>query len=532
MRSLRCFCQIAVVSAAPGLFLFPLSVPAETLLLRGGTVVDGAGGEGREADVWLRDGRILRIGDGEDLAADRELEVTGLVVAPGFIDTHAHGNPERTPEFENFLRMGVTTLCLGQDGSSPFAGDLEGWRKQVEEAGIAPNIAPFIGHGTIRAESGVGLDREPSESAIAKMAAMVEEAMAAGAFGMSTGLEYQPGTFARLPELVEVARPVAAADGVVMSHMRSEDAGEVIVALDELLAQGAQSGSRVHVSHIKVVYGRGAEVAEEVLARLDQAQREGTTVTADLYPYTASYTGIGIVFPEWAKPPFDYEEVVWTRREDLAEFLRARVARRNGPEATLIGTGKWRGKTLAEAAEEAGKPFEDLLIDIGPSGASGAYFVMDRAAMERFLVDPRVMICSDGSPTMLHPRGYGSFARILARYVRAEPLLSIEEAVRKMSGLPAATVGLDRQSHDAEDLRSARRGRIEEGWAADLVVFDPAKVEDLATFEEPHTHAGGFRYVIVNGRVVIDDEQLTNARPGLVLRKASAVEEKAEKRKR
>jgi N-acyl-D-aspartate/D-glutamate deacylase len=273
----------------------------------------------------------------------------------------------------------------------------------------------------------------------------------------------------------------------------------------------------VQVSHIKIVYGHGVDRAEEILAVLDAARAEGLDVTADLYPYTASYTGIGIVFPAWAKEPNDYDEVVRTKRPELAEYLRRRVTLRNGPEATLFGTGKWTGKTLAEVAAELDKPFEDALIDdIGPNGASAAYFVMSPEVMERFLVDPHVMICSDGSPTSSHPRGHGAQARVIRKYVVEDEKLSLEEAVRKMTGLPAATLGLDKMG----------RGRVQSGFAADLLVFDPARVRDNATFEEPRQLAEGFDWVIVNGKIAREDGQFTDARTGRVLRRPTENQQK------
>ncbi|MEX2380994.1 MAG: amidohydrolase family protein [Opitutales bacterium] len=521
MKKLRDACRILIAAGflgTCGLAGAGEAGSSGSTVFRGGLVVDGSGGTPRLADVWIEDGRIVAVGDGAEREADREIDVAGMIVAPGFIDTHAHGAPLKTPDFENFLRMGVTTLCIGQDGSSPFSDDLENWRAEIEAAGVAPNIAPFLGHGTIRRRSGIGIAPNPSEEEINRMAAMAEQAMAAGAFGLTTGLEYQPGSFAGIQELATIAKPIAARDGVVMSHVRNEDEGEVLLAVAELLEQGRLAGARVHVSHIKTVYGRGAESAEALLQRLDEARAKGLRVTADLYPYIASYTGIGIVFPPWAKPPFDYEEVVRDQRDALATFLRERVNLRNGPEATLIGTGKWRGKTLAEIAAETGQPFEDVLIDLGPGGASGAYFVMDLAAMERFLVDPNVMICSDGSPTMLHPRGHGSFARILAEYVREKKLLSLEEGIHKMTGLPAATTGLARGDTGSGILP---RGRVEAGWAADLVVFNLNEVEDTATFEEPHQLAKGFSYVVVNGQFAIDEGKRSPVFPGKVLRMAS-----------
>ncbi len=497
--------------AAPG----AISAQAEVgerfdLLIRGGLVIDGTGAAGREADVLIDQGRIVRVGAlaGEAIDAARVIDARGMVVTPGFIDAHSHGDPLETPEFENFLAMGVTTICLGQDGDGPR--DPAEWMRRVEAEGVGPNVALFVGHGSVRDAAGVGIAENPTARQIATMQNLVREGLSAGCFGLTTGLEYQPGSFARAEELVALARPVAAAEGVVMSHLRSEDDDRVHDAVAELLDQGRGAGAAVHVSHIKVTYGRGAARAEALLAQLDAARRGGQAVTADIYPYTASYTGIGIVFPDWAKPPHDYQQVAATRRAELAEYLRKRVTLRNGPEATLLGTGRWRGQTLKAAAEALGKPFEDVLIDdIGLGGASAAYFVMDDELQQRLLVDPHVMISSDGSPTGHHPRGHGAFARVISEFVRKRRALSLEEAVRKMTGLTAATIGLDR----------VQRGRLSEGWAADVLVFDPEAVQDRATYEEPHRLATGFSYVIVNGQIVREGDKVGEVRAGRVLRR-------------
>ncbi len=479
--------------------------------IRGGTVIDGSGGPGVRADVLIRGERIARVGQftERDITARHVIDATGRVVTPGFIDTHSHGDPLKTPAFDNFLAMGVTTICLGQDGESP--SDPGTWMQRVEEVHPGVNVALFIGHGTVREQAGVNLDREPKVGQIEAMQKLVRQAMDAGCFGMSTGLEYQPGMMADLKELVALAEPVAAAGGLVMSHMRSEDDDAIEGALNELLAQGFGSGCPVHVSHIKVTYGHGAARAERVLARMAQARSEGICVTADIYPYCASYTGIGIVFPEWAKPPNNYRQVVSTRRAELAEYLRRRVMRRNGPEATLLGTRPWTGKTLAQVAQELKKPFEDVLIDdIGLHGAQAAYFVMDPALQDRLLIDDHVMICTDGGPTSQHPRGHGAFARVIRDCVVERKLLSLEAAVHKMTGLPASAIGLDRLG----------RGRIAEGLMADVLVFDPRQVRDHATYEQPRVPASGLECVIVNGRVVRRADQATGGPAGRVLRRA------------
>jgi N-acyl-D-amino-acid deacylase len=415
------------------------------------------------------------------------------VVAPGFIDAHAHGDPVGDGAFANFLAMGVTTIVLGQDGGGPDAGGLGRHLDAVDAARPGVNVAYLVGHNTVRRESGVE-HGEPDAAGLERMARLVAAGMDAGAFGLSTGLEYDPGVRAGPDELAAIAAPVAGRGGVVMSHMRSEDAGRVADALAELIEQGRRSGARVHASHLKVVLGTDPAEADRLMGIMAEARAEGVAVTGDVYPYTASFTSLAILFPEWARPPHDYRTVVRERGPELAEHLRRRVESRHGPEATLIGTGPWAGRTLADVAREQGRPFEELLLELGPHGASAAYFVMDEAVMARFLADPHVALSSDGSPTMLHPRGYGTFARVIRRYVVEERLLTLEEAVRKMSGHTAAIVGLD------DDARVATpRGQIRAGWAADLVAFDPAEVRDLAEYHDPHRLAEGMRMVWVGG---------------------------------
>ncbi len=486
------------------------NIQSYDILISGGTVIDGSGSKGYRADVLVNDGMIVHIGDVDTnaISATTVIDASGKVVSPGFIDSHAHGNPLKTPQFHNFSAMGVTTIVLGQDGAS--ARDIGRWMQEVEAARPAINIATLVGHGSMRNKAGIGLNPDPSEEQLRQMAALVDEALQAGAFGLSTGLEYQPGTFSDLDELIAIGKPVGKRGSIVHSHTRNEDNDAIDSSLAELFAMGKGAGCAVQVSHLKVVYGKGMGRAEEILAQMDAARKRGLSVTADIYPYTASYTGIGIVFPDWALPPHDYDEVVATKREELAAYLRKRVNLRNGPEATLLGTAPWAGKTLAQVAAESGKPFEDVLIDdIGPHGASAAYFVMDRELQDRLFIDPHVMACSDGSPTMRHPRGYGSFAKVIRYYVREQKLLTLEEAIRKMSGLPAETLGLTRQ----------KRGLLKEGFAADILVFDPAKVNDTATFENPHQLAEGFDWVVVNGVLVFGDDAFTGAAGGKILKK-------------
>ena len=478
------------------------------ILISGGQVADGSGAAAVRADVLVRGDTIAYVGpvDESRVEVATSIDATGRIVAPGFIDPHAHGNPIRDPGLRNFLAMGVTTITLGQDGSSPRVADLGAWMDSVDATGPATNVAVFAGHGTIRRLAGVGNEPSPTDAQVDSMAALLRRQFEAGAFGLSTGLEYTPGAYADDRELIPLASVAGEAGRVVMSHMRSEDDDKVEDAIRELLRQGSEAP--VHVSHLKVVFGRGAQRAREILALLDSARIAGIDVTADVYPYTASYTGIGIVFPLWARGDAGFDEVVRTRREELEQYLRERVTLRNGPGATLIGSGPFAGRTLAEVADELEKPFEDVLIDdIGPDGASGAYFVMDEDLQETLVADPHVMISSDGSATGFHPRGHGTFAKVIAEYVREKGILTLEEAIRKMTSLPASVI------------RIGDRGRIGPGYKADVIVFHPDSVHAPATYAEPHQLSRGFEHVIVNGVPAVEAGVFGPRRAGRMLRR-------------
>jgi N-acyl-D-amino-acid deacylase len=477
------------------------------MLIKNGRILDGSGAEPYYAQLLIRDGLIAQIerDTSKIFEARQTIDAKGRVVSPGFIDTHTHGDPLSTPEFQNFLAMGVTTIFLGQDGSSPNTTSLASWMKSVDEVRPGVNIGMFVGHGTIRMLSGVQYDKNPSEEGLRAMDEVLKEAMEAGSFGMTTGLEYNPGYLADQAELNRLARIVGEHNGILMSHMRNEDDEFIEESLDELLAQGAYCP--VHVSHIKIVYGKGEDRANEILQKLYDEREGGKVITADLYPYEASYTSISILFPEWAKPPANYKDVVTNRRKELEDYLRNRVNLRNGPEATLIGSGPFKGKNLAEIAELKNKPFEKVLVDdIGPAGASAAYFVMDEGVMKVFLKDEHVNICSDGSPTSNHPRGYGTFAKIIESYVIKDPVLTLPEAIYKMTGLAAKNVGLK------------DRGFIREGMTADLVIFQPENVRAKATYEDAAQLAEGFDYVIVNGKVAKEGHEFKE-RAGHVIRR-------------
>jgi N-acyl-D-amino-acid deacylase len=492
------------------------------ILILNGRIVDGTGSRAFNGSVLIDEGLIVYAGEADlsRYTAKTRIDAAGRVVSPGLIDAHAHGNAELNPVFRNFWSMGVTSIALGMDGSSAGIDDLADWMERVEEARPGVNIIPFVGHGTARTHAGLPMEHDAAtDEELQRLTEVIKAQMRDGAFGVSKGIEYIPGRFAGRSELAAVARAVAEFDGLIMSHVRNEDDEAVASSIRELITMGSDGGARVHVSHIKIVYANDVSDAEYVLAVMDSARVAGLEITADVYPYTASYTGIGILYPEWALPPNDFDRVRRERRDELASYLRNRVNRRNGPEATLMGTRPWSGRTLAEIADSLGLPFEDVLIDFMPPGsASAAYFVMNLDVMRRFLSDPHVMVSSDGSPTMMHPRGYGSFARIIRQFLVEEGSVGLEEAIFKMSGQTAGVLRLDRARSDDGDLRLAARGLLRPGFVADVLVFEPEHVRDTATFGDPHQFAYGFDYVVVNGVVVQAEGEPTGNRPGITLR--------------
>ena len=498
-------------------FTFSCTRADYDLLIKNGTIIDGTGSEAVSGHVLVHDGLIVRAGDfdPDNITASKIIDAGGRVIAPGFVDAHSRGVPQETPRFDNFLSQGVTTITLGLIGRSPGEDDVAVWMREVDEIGTGPNVIHFTGHSTLRNLVDAPREGNLSDTYINKMMEILAESMGVGSFGLSYGLEFEPASYADMPELVSLASVAVEHGGMIMGHVRSEDDDRIEEAITEILDVAKETAAKLNISHLKIVYANDPSRAEDVLALMDEARNDGMEVTADLYPYIASFTTIGIVFPEWARPPNDFDEVVDARRPELEEYLRNRIQLRNGPEATLFGSGRWTGKTLADVANELDIPFEDVLIDeIGPEGASAAYFVMNEEVMQRFLVDPYVMVSTDGGPEMRHPRGYGSFAKIIRKYVNELELLSLEEAIYKMSGLPAETLRLT--DPNKVDIQ---RGLIREGFASDLVIFDPDHVRDTATFEEPHSFAKGFDWVIVNGVAVIEEGERNEKLPSGIIRR-------------
>lgn len=473
-----------------------------TLKIEGGEVIDGEGAPRRRADVLVRGEEIAFVGDVDpSVVAETVLDARDAVVTPGFIDTHSHVDPAHV---EVAIAQGVTLVVVGQDGLSP-GDDVGTFLRGLDAKRPRVDVAALVGHTTVRGQAGAhgALDAAGRK----KAADIVARAMADGAFGLSTGLEYDGGRDADMDELVALAEPVGRRGGVVMSHLRSEDDDRVEASLDELLEQCRRAGARAHVAHLKSVLGRGAARAKELLDRLATARATGLEVSADAYPYTASYTTLGILFPTWARPPHVYRAVLARRRGDLATYVHDLVEKRNGPSALLFGDGRYAGRTLADVADDGPTPFEDILLGLGPSGGSAAYFVMDDDLQSALLLDPDVAIGSDGGGGSAHPRGAGSFAKFIEEYVVTRRALPLEAAVRKMTAIPAHVLGLD-----------GRAGCVRAGCAANVLVFEPSAVHARATYAEPRALAKGMRFVIVRGAIEIDHDRATRVHKGRALR--------------
>jgi N-acyl-D-amino-acid deacylase len=494
------------------------------LILKGGTLIDGTGAPPVHGDIEiLESGRIGRIGGSLD-GAD-SVSVQGLVVAPGFIDVHTHAeNITQQPGATNFLRMGVTSLVLGNCGGSNLR--VGKFFHAVDKAGISPNVATLIGHNTVRLDAMKGsFMRPPTEAELSEMKKSVDLAMREGAIGLSTGLIYLPGTFAKTDEIIALAKLVSHHGGIYVSHMRSEGS-KVLNAIDELLQIARETGIPAHVSHIKAAgkpnWGRSAEI----LARLDEARMEGLHVTQDQYLYTASSTGISALIPqsfrEGDRHDFKKRLADPALRSKIVDAMKRELQNKEEADYSYAVIASWKkdrrldGLRLPEAAKlrRGSDSLDDqieLVFEIHSSGgASGVYHKMIEPDLIRFLQNPHTLLASDSSVRVWnsgvpHPRGYGNNARALARYSREQNALSLEEIVRRMTSLPARTFHLK------------DRGELRPGAWADIVVFDPESVRDNATFEAPHQYATGFRHVFVNGIEVISADQHLGTRPGKTL---------------
>jgi len=501
------------------------AAPDYDLVLRRGRVIDGTGNPAYRADVAIRDGRIAAIGRIAGTGR-QERDVGGRLVAPGFIDVHTHAEElEELPLAENFARQGVTTVVMGNCGSSRL--DLGAYFRRLETNGISVNAASLVGHGTVRGRAMKGAsDRPPTEVELAEMRGLVAQAMRDGAVGLSTGLIYLPGSFARTEEIVELAKVAADYDGIYATHMRSES-GRIFEALEEVFTIAREAGIRAQVSHIKLSGKPNWGRAAEVLGAIEKARAEGLDITQDQYLYVASSTGISQLIPDAALDGGRLRERLADPPQKTAIIagMKAILSRagREDYEYAQIAFCRSRpdlnGLRIPEAARKArgSDSLDDqieLILDLqARGGATGVFYGISEEDLQAFLRHPHTMIGSDSGVRrweegVPHPRGYGNSARLLARYVRELGCLRIEDAIRRMTSLPATT------------FRLTDRGLLRPGCWADVVVFDPAQVQDRATFEHPHQYAAGFDWVLVNGVAVVEQDRHTGQRPGRVIRRS------------
>lgn len=497
--------------------------PYDTAIV-GGRVIDGSGAPGRLVDVAIKDGRIVAVGKVARASARQVVDATGLVISPGFIDVHTHADDLADhPRAENFVRMGVTSVVAGNCGSSAL--DVGEAFTKIRQAGAAVNFATLIGHNTVREAVMGTADRIPTLPELDRMKSLVWRAMADGAAGFSTGLQYVPGTYARVPEIIDLARIAANAGGVYASHMRNEGTA-LEAAVTETIRIGAVTGARVQISHLKVDSPSKWGASAKALDLIDAARAQGVVVEADQYAYTAASSTLGIRFPAWALEggPGKVAERLndaptWARiKSEMAALLAERglsdlsfaVVASSKSDPALNGLSMKQIALKRKGSESADAQFEAAREMMLAGGASMVYHFMSDDDVDRIMKHPHVAIASDSSLLTMgegvpHPRGYGNNARVLGEYVRVRHVIPIEEAIRKMTSLPAA------------QFHFAQRGLVKEGYAADLVVFDPAAVSDRATFEQPHAYASGIPYVFVNGVAVVSKGEQTSARPGTVL---------------
>jgi len=531
------------------------TAPSYELLITNAQIIDGSGGAARKGSIAIANGKIAAVGEVSGTAG-KTIDARGRTVAPGFIDMHSHSDMPLLTDGngQSKIRQGVTTEVIGESDSvaprktpserAPWT-DFSGYFAAIEKNGISPNLLSYVGTGTLRAMVIGEDDKKATPKDISDMQQIVRVMMDQGIFGISSGLIYPPNAFATVQELGEVAK--AAKGGLYASHLRY-DGLKLRDGIEEAIAIGERGGIPVHIFHVKVTGQKNFGRMKEVIELVEAARARGIRVTADQYPYVASSTSLTATIPPWAqdggnaklverlknkqerariRKEMENTNPTWESRYQSAGTWQnvqlASIGRtRGGTNDPVSPNRKYEGMRVAEAAKQAGKdPFDfvfDLLIE-EHAAVGCVYFIIDEADLALAMKQPWVAVGSDGSSLAIegplragvpHPRNFGTFPRVLGRYVREMKVIPLEEAIRKMTSLPASILGL------------ADRGTIKEGQWADLVIFDPATVADKATFEDPFQYPVGIDTVLVNGTVVLDEGKHTNARPGKVLKRPAA----------
>lgn len=508
------------------LISFSVTAQEYDVLITNGKIVDGTGNGWFYGDVAIKDGKIAYIGKIDPTRSKTVVDAMGMIVAPGFIDVHAHieGNDIRVPTADNFIHDGVTTVVTGNCGGSNV--DIAHYFHQLDSVKTSINIATLIGHNSVRREVMGEEDRKPTPDEQQKMEGLIEEAMKQGAVGFSTGLIYVPGTYSTKEEVIDLAKAAAKYKGVYASHIRSEG-DHVMEAIEEAVNIGRQAKMSVEISHFKVTYKPNWGRSVQTLEAVDKARQEGIDVTVDQYPYIASSTTLDTTLPTWAfsggRDSLLYRladpEIRLRIKKEMLAILKAKklknysyaVIARFAEDSTLNGLSISEANKIRGRKAKASEEVETIFSMVTTGRVQMVYFSMNEEDLRRIMQYPFSMAASDAGIVrfgsgMPHPRAYGTNARILGMYARDLKVIRLEEAIRKMTSLPA------------QKFQLQGRGLLKVGMAADIVVFDALTVTDQATFEKPHAYSTGFKFVFVNGEFVISSGKHTGTRSGAVIK--------------
>ena len=509
------------------LFLFQITQAQTTadVLIKNGRILDGTGNSWFWGDVAVKEGKIIRIAPTINLPATKTIDAKGLIVAPGFIDVHTHieGDDVKNPTADNFIYDGVTTVVTGNCGSSRV--DIKAYLKMLDSLRTSINVATLIGHNDVRRAVMGTANRKATEEELAKMETLVEQAMKDGAAGLSTGLIYIPGTYSTTEEVVRLAKAASKYKGVYASHMRDEG-DKVVDAINEAIHIGREAKMPVEISHFKLSGQQNWGRSRETIPMIMKAREEGIDVTIDQYPYTASSTSLSTLLPDEILA--DGADSIRARlsrpevRKYVSDYMLKKLKRRKLKHFSYPVVASYRadstmnGKSIEQVnllmgRKHKAKEEAETIMDMMMKGGAGMVFhgmgdddvkYIMQYPFNMFASDASIRVFNQGVP---HPRGYGTNARVLGKYVREEKVIPLEEAVRRMSSLPAQKFGL------------RDRGLLREGMAADIVVFDEKVVIDLSTYENPHAYSKGFQYVLVNGEVVVNEGKHNGTRSGKTL---------------
>jgi N-acyl-D-amino-acid deacylase len=496
------------------------------VLIRNGKIFDGTGNSWHYGDIAIQQGKIVAMGKLSKWSAAKIIDATGLIVAPGFIDVHTHieGDEKRNPTADNFIYDGVTTVVTGNCGGSQI--NIAKYFSMLDSLKLSINVASLIGHNDVRKAVIGSANRDPDETEMKKMEGIVEQAMKDGAVGLSTGLIYIPGTYSKTEEVVRLAKVASKYNGVYASHMRDEG-DSVTQAIEEALHIGREAKIPVEISHFKLSGQQNWGRSKITVPMVIKAREEGLDVTIDQYPYTASSTSLSTLLPDWVLA--DGQDSIKTRlartevRKEVTEYMLKKLKKRKLKNfsypvvASFRADSSYNGKSieqvnLLKGRKHNAKEEAITIMEMMEQGGAGMVFhgmgdedvkAIMRYPYNMFASDASIRIYGSGNP---HPRGYGTNARVLAKYVRDEKVISLEEAIRRMTSLPAQKFQLN------------NRGILREGFAADIVVFDEKTVQDNSTYDQPHQYTTGFKYVLVNGRLTVEDGKHNGTRAGATLR--------------